>query len=378
ECAFPYHVFQKVIQKKPPDVLNTICSRSIRAFIELCTEFDPIKRPSAAELLTHPFIQDATGVMDLYPVSRFLQPQRAPKHHHHTKLHDIPEQETVLIVSTDTSSTFTKSLEGHEEKITDKSKLPYVYDVSATCANKTSKVMDIRLKVNPPGEPSPKKVQFFLNLSKEKIRNVVDEMVKEIKLDPLRAHEIVRIIKNKVYDEAKKYPHLKRFVPQKKSKHSHQRSKVSALAPNSNDTAIATNTTMVMTTITTTAASTPTNVMPTATTAQSQIDTCLGDLTRKQENKSIDIAGVVDSQSENNNIDNNGILTNINIDNNNLCQVSPVSIDKTMTTTTTTTMTTTTTAAATMNIPKISGPQLTQSSPFHIHHPSNANIDPMQ
>ena len=57
ECRSAPAVYQKVLlDQKKPDILQQIGHQSVRDFIEICLEFDFRKRPTAAELLDHPFL----------------------------------------------------------------------------------------------------------------------------------------------------------------------------------------------------------------------------------------------------------------------------------------------------------------------------------
>merc|ERR1712154_621647 len=50
-------VYNKVmIEKKKPDILFKINDPYIRSFINICLDFNPLQRPTANELLSHPFL----------------------------------------------------------------------------------------------------------------------------------------------------------------------------------------------------------------------------------------------------------------------------------------------------------------------------------
>lgn len=58
-------------EKKQPDILRKL-HRYVRTFIELCIERDPKKRPSAQELIKHPFLTYMDDLKNKQPVSDFV------------------------------------------------------------------------------------------------------------------------------------------------------------------------------------------------------------------------------------------------------------------------------------------------------------------
>ncbi|RKP02972.1 hypothetical protein CXG81DRAFT_29392 [Caulochytrium protostelioides] len=56
ECHNQAQIYRKVTSGIKPAALTRVQDPEIRAFIELCTEFDPHRRPTAASLLEHPFL----------------------------------------------------------------------------------------------------------------------------------------------------------------------------------------------------------------------------------------------------------------------------------------------------------------------------------
>eukprot|EP00158_Paraphelidium_tribonemae_P004714 Partr_v1_DN26926_c0_g1_i1_m7152 putative WNK lysine deficient protein kinase len=59
ECTNQAQIYRKVTNKIKPAALDTVEDADVRQFIEMCIAHDPDKRPSAAELLEHPFVRDA-------------------------------------------------------------------------------------------------------------------------------------------------------------------------------------------------------------------------------------------------------------------------------------------------------------------------------
>eukprot|EP01090_Pellita_catalonica_P021490 TRINITY_DN8062_c0_g1_i1.p1 TRINITY_DN8062_c0_g1~~TRINITY_DN8062_c0_g1_i1.p1 ORF type:complete len:465 (+),score=38.33 TRINITY_DN8062_c0_g1_i1:3-1397(+) len=59
KCTNAYQIFAKQKQGEKPSALSQILDSSCTQFIESCIEKDPVKRPSAAELLAHPFLDSS-------------------------------------------------------------------------------------------------------------------------------------------------------------------------------------------------------------------------------------------------------------------------------------------------------------------------------
>lgn len=64
-------MIRKVTEKKPPNILKNI-HPIVRTFIELCIVIDPKKRPSAIELLQHPFLSNMDDLRNKQAASDFL------------------------------------------------------------------------------------------------------------------------------------------------------------------------------------------------------------------------------------------------------------------------------------------------------------------
>ncbi|KAJ3208816.1 hypothetical protein HDU82_001890 [Entophlyctis luteolus] len=61
ECSNQYQIYKKVSNGIKPFSLSKVKDEETALFIELCTQFVPSKRPSAAELLLHPFLRIQEG-----------------------------------------------------------------------------------------------------------------------------------------------------------------------------------------------------------------------------------------------------------------------------------------------------------------------------
>ncbi|ORX89588.1 kinase-like protein [Basidiobolus meristosporus CBS 931.73] len=71
ECQNPAQIYRKVTQGIRPASLQRITDPDILQFIELCIQYDPNRRPSAAQLLCHPFLalDSGTGPESVYSSS---------------------------------------------------------------------------------------------------------------------------------------------------------------------------------------------------------------------------------------------------------------------------------------------------------------------
>lgn len=58
ECSNQAQIYRKVTSNIKPAVLETVGDPGVKSFIELCIEFEPSKRPSATQLLSHPFFNE--------------------------------------------------------------------------------------------------------------------------------------------------------------------------------------------------------------------------------------------------------------------------------------------------------------------------------
>jgi len=56
ECRTLHQVYKKITKNEWPDVLSTIISKSVKDFIQICCAFKSEKRPTAAMLRHHPFL----------------------------------------------------------------------------------------------------------------------------------------------------------------------------------------------------------------------------------------------------------------------------------------------------------------------------------
>merc|ERR1711933_128081 len=56
ECRNTIAVFKKITKKEKPDILYKLKDPYIKSFINICLEFNTQQRPSAKELLSHPFL----------------------------------------------------------------------------------------------------------------------------------------------------------------------------------------------------------------------------------------------------------------------------------------------------------------------------------
>ncbi|KAI9093997.1 hypothetical protein DFS34DRAFT_250180 [Phlyctochytrium arcticum] len=75
ECSNQAQIYKKVSSGIKPRSLERVLDEETRAFIEMCIEFDPTRRPPAEHLLSHPFLVPSTSISanasmtDLSPAS---------------------------------------------------------------------------------------------------------------------------------------------------------------------------------------------------------------------------------------------------------------------------------------------------------------------
>ncbi|KXS21672.1 kinase-like protein [Gonapodya prolifera JEL478] len=58
ECTNQAQIFKRVTQGIKPQALSKVMDEATREFIDICINHDPTRRPSASDLLQHPFLQD--------------------------------------------------------------------------------------------------------------------------------------------------------------------------------------------------------------------------------------------------------------------------------------------------------------------------------
>jgi len=179
ECANQIQVIRKVTDKQPPDIVRQL-HRYVRTFIELCIERDPRKRPSACELLQHPFLAYMDDLKAKLPVSYFAQP--------HTKKINVN-----LTVSKDTKQT---SKNTNNNTMNKNRKIGKKYISGTTVTVQDSGKIEVQLKIH--HENEARKVKFEYDPNTENIAGVVREMVETLKLDQKREHEIVATIEYKL------------------------------------------------------------------------------------------------------------------------------------------------------------------------------------
>ena len=257
ECTNQIQVIRKVTEKKQPDILRKL-HRYVRTFIELCIERDPKKRPSAGELIKHPFLTYMDDLKNKQPVSDFvLTENKAQKYYkslerkedelntnntkNKDKLSMIPEDKSHGAGSKSPSprnerdrdrvNANKKGLGENRNSKTSKkiksSKKKYVSGTTVSIEDGGNILVKLKIhhgmylplflsieckdvdhnlsmtqktqfKIKCFSDKESQKVKFEYNPQTENITSVVKEMVETLELDQTREHEILRSIQHKL------------------------------------------------------------------------------------------------------------------------------------------------------------------------------------
>jgi serine/threonine protein kinase len=172
ECTNQAQIYKKVSSGIKPAALQKVQDPEIRAFIELCIEHNPRRRPTADELLCHPFFNQipsqgsATDLASMDPspvVSQFS------------------DSSTPVVVDSQSEQTFQKVVdsENHHFYISQQST---PMKQKATCeVDVISPVTDdeVTLKMVYHTGTNTSEIRFPFNLSIDTATDVVSEMVRE-------------------------------------------------------------------------------------------------------------------------------------------------------------------------------------------------------
>jgi len=221
ECSNQIQVIRKVTQQTPPLILRRL-HRAVRAFIELCIERDPLKRPNATELLSHPFLEHRDQLMDrraaadfvfdedrvrvMYKKQQGQQMQQGQAQARKRNLSTVQEQKaqqnqlsqhSQLTAKHANIANISKSQSpcNPKQKAHTKKKNKKYVTGTAVSVDGDGKI-DVKLKIH--HDKESQKVKFQYDPQTEDIGSVVREMVETLELDQSREPEIVGAITSKL------------------------------------------------------------------------------------------------------------------------------------------------------------------------------------
>merc|ERR1712228_926028 len=169
-------------------------------FIELCIEQNPSKRPTATELLQHPFLCNLDDLKNKQCVTEFVYSEDEK-----TRIYQKMTRNDPILLSTipesikkgETHHSNTKSPAILSKKrYKNKIKKKYVSGTSV-CSQDGGKI-SVKLKIH--HDKESQKVKFEYDPKTENIGSVVREMVETLELDRSRESEIMTAIKSKLTD----------------------------------------------------------------------------------------------------------------------------------------------------------------------------------
>jgi len=112
ECRTLHQVYKKITKNEWPEVLATIVSKSVKDFIQICCAFESEKRPTAAMLRHHPFLnysypidqlscsnEHIVGLSKISPPGTIEKPTEKKQQNNPNRLARIDETESKAFVS---------------------------------------------------------------------------------------------------------------------------------------------------------------------------------------------------------------------------------------------------------------------------------------
>ncbi|KAJ3258975.1 Serine/threonine-protein kinase wnk3 [Boothiomyces macroporosus] len=197
ECSNQAQIYKKVMAGVKPAALSKVEDPETKAFIELCIEHDVEKRPSATDLLSHPFISQLhtvssnVDIFNSFSISGLNSVKASPDQ----SFANIPVEQTPPLFTLDSIST--KIEEDFEDSDSDKSDLSVnqavigsMFHISrhstplkekTTCDVKVIEIVgdEVMLKMTYLSGKSSLEVKFPFNLADDTATDVVSELVKE-------------------------------------------------------------------------------------------------------------------------------------------------------------------------------------------------------
>ncbi|KAJ3319612.1 hypothetical protein HDV06_006174 [Boothiomyces sp. JEL0866] len=197
ECSNQAQIYKKVMAGVKPAALSKVEDSETKAFIELCIEHDVEKRPSATDLLSHPFISQLHSVSSNVDIFNSFSNNglNSVKASPDQSSASIPIEQTPPLFTLDSLST--KIDEEFEDSDSDKSDLSVnqavigsMFHISrhstplkekTTCEVKVIEIVgdEVMLKMTYLSGKSSLEVKFPFNLADDTATDVVSELVKE-------------------------------------------------------------------------------------------------------------------------------------------------------------------------------------------------------
>lgn len=183
ECKNTIAVYNKVmLNKEKPDILHTVKDPYIKAFINICLDFNPSKRPTAKELLSHPFL------LPRYPRDYTLCERLLKGSNHHT-------------INTINNNNNTNHQQPKKRRKKSKKKRKNNDDVTVhTVVSKKSFITTIKLQIYRKDD-KPMAVTFDFNRNVDRAADVAQEMISELQLPSLYKKKVENAIDSAIQVE---------------------------------------------------------------------------------------------------------------------------------------------------------------------------------
>eukprot|EP01084_Bolivina_argentea_P188912 325046_1 len=186
ECKNTIAVYNKVMmQKEKPDVLLTIKDPYIKSFIHICLDFNPALRPTAKELLSHPFL------LSRYPRDYILCDRLINGLNKRDHTHAPPESPMIDNNNNLRPPKKTKNRKRHHKNKKKRNKNKT--DVKVQHVESKRNITTIKLQIYRK-EAKPMAVTFDFNMTVDRPSDVAQEMICELKLPEIYRSKVENAI----------------------------------------------------------------------------------------------------------------------------------------------------------------------------------------